>query len=122
METQEESAPGSVEPSEADSILEPPETSAESEDTSRVVAPVPDWDAPDETLAAEGDSPPDSLLDEPIPREQQPGILRVRHSRPALYRSMFPCRAPKFAAGPALQALFFRAMPCPLCLAGSAID
>ena len=80
MEAEDISAPGSIEPSEASSMLDPPEASADAEDTSPVVAPVPDWDAPDEDLAAEGDSPPDSLLDEPIPREQQPGILRVSHS------------------------------------------
>ena len=81
LEAQEQSAPGSIEPLEVESILQPPRGSADAEDTSPMIAPVPDWDAPDESIAAEPDSPPDSLLDDPIPREQQPGILRVSCSR-----------------------------------------
>ena len=72
-------APGSIEPDQAASILDPAQSAEPDEDTSPQLDPVPDYDAPDEDLATEGDNPPDSLLDEPIPREQQPGILRVCH-------------------------------------------
>ena len=67
------------------------------EDTSAQIAPVPDYDAPDEEIAKEGDSPPDSLLGEPIPREQQPGILRVQsnsYHRPPLGVAMLATCAP----------------------------
>ena len=77
LQAESRNAPGSI---EADAFAEPAQGSAPGEDTSARTAGVPDWDAPDEEGAAEGDSPPDSLLDQPIPREQQPGILRVRLS------------------------------------------
>ena len=70
-------APGSIEPDEAAFIPDAPVGVDPDKDTSPEIAPVPDYDAPDEEIAREGDSPPDSLLGEPIPREQQPGILRV---------------------------------------------
>ncbi|KAK9835912.1 hypothetical protein WJX74_010827 [Apatococcus lobatus] len=76
LEAETQTAPGSVEPEQATSILDLVQSADPEEDTSHQIAPVPDYDAPDEDIATEGDSPPISLLEEPVPREQQPGILR----------------------------------------------
>lgn len=81
-------APGSMEPEQATSILDPPQTAEPDVDTSPQIDPVPDYNAPDEDLATEGDNPPDSLLDEPVPREQQPGILRVCHCPPVIIMAL----------------------------------